>query len=446
MFLMVNKAEINSRKEKIRSYLQKYGSEAFLSSGAYVLLVVQLVLQNKLLATYLTKSVFGEWSILLSIFVLISMLPFSAFDQAIARMAYAKLRSSDKYYFVNSTYVVYLLMYIVYALLTKLAVETLFVGSILDIFYYPFIAYAFSEILKNSLLIMDNASRNRVRAFFTRLWEAAYRTLALGAMIYFEILSIENILFAFSVGNMLSIITSYKKFGAIVPFIKYEKTVDVYKEIILFSYPLMIWALFGWSQNMINRWYLNIFLDTEAVAKFTILISISFFLPNALYGIVNNFFIPIVFSRGTKSTVSFYKKYLGLMGAILLCYVIIISFTCKYLVLFLADSKYIEIAPKIPLISITSSLYVLAMLSTFEVYRSGDVKILLLPTVLSGAIPMVLGLIIVRHFGFNGAILNYVIGQLTYTVMVFTISYKHVRNGEENEEPFAKEQMDMDAK
>ncbi|KIL49812.1 lipopolysaccharide biosynthesis protein [Jeotgalibacillus soli] len=409
------------------SFLTNNKKEITLSAFSQIILLLQLVVQNKLLAVNFSKLEYGNWALLLSIYVLISMLPFTAFDQAIAKLTYHKINSKEKYYFTNNVYLVYLFLFVVYFIVLGIVTSTVFTSTILSSFFVYFILFTFTEILKSSLLVMDNASRDRLRVMFLRLFELIFRTILLILLAYFKVFTINNVLIIFMLGNIIMILTSYKKFNTIYGYIKVNKIKQFYNDIILFSYPLMIWAIFGWLQNMVNRWYLDYYLDPETVAAYTILVSLSFFLPNAFYGIVNNFFMPYIFSKNTKTSYSFYKSYLMIIGILLFLYTIFIVFTSDYLVIILADSKYLDISPYIPFITLSSSLYIIAMLSTFEIFRSGETKKLLFPTILSGLLPAIAGFFIINNYGLIGAILNHILGQVVYAIIVLYISYRHIR-------------------
>lgn len=401
--------------------------EIILSTLSQLILLAQLIIQNKLLAVYFSKLDYGNWSLLLSIYVLISMIPFTAFDQAIAKLTYSKINSDEQYYFTNNVYLGYLLLFLMYFIALISLTPALFANTILSTFFAYFMLYTFSEILKNSLLVMDNASRNRLRVMLLRLFELLFRSILLIVLGLTDNFNINNVLIIFMIGNIILILTSYRKFNTFFNYIKINKFKELFKEILTFSYPLVIWAVFGWLQNMINRWYLDYYLNPEIVAAYTILVSLSFFFPNAIYGIINNFFMPYIFSKNTKSSFSFYIKYILIVGLFLSLYTIFVAFLREYLVLILADSKYLEISSYIPFLTLSSSIYIIAMLSTFEIYRSGETKLLLFPTILSGLIPAIAGFFLINHFGFIGAIMNYFLGQMVYSILVLYISYRHIR-------------------
>jgi len=136
----------------------------------------------------------------------------------------------------------------------------------------------------------------------------------------------------------------------------------------------MIWAIFGWMQNMILRWYLDALLDLEAVALYSVLTTLSFFVPNAIYTTLNAYVMPVVISKNYKFTRKSLLKYLLAVLAVLMVYFVLVCFGGKYMVLLLADAKYLAILKYLPITTLSSILYVIAMLSTIEIYRREKTK------------------------------------------------------------------------
>jgi hypothetical protein len=50
-----------------------------------------------------------------------------------------------------------------------------------------------------------------------------------------------------------------------------------------FSYPLLIWAVFGWLRDIANRWYLDYSLDKESVTLFAMMSSIALIPPAGIF-------------------------------------------------------------------------------------------------------------------------------------------------------------------
>lgn len=435
---------INS--ENIKKSIKRFKTEFIYSSGSQIILMLMLIFQNKILATNLDKESYGEFSLILSLYVLISMLPFTAFDQALSRMSYNEIGKNGKIKYSNNVISVYLVLFFLYGLLAFF-LNLIVSEFILKKKIFLFFLYLISEVLKNTFFIIENAQRNRKKVFYVRLLDFLLRTIGLLVVFNLKKIGINPILLILGLSNLVSMLLLYGKVPKIwkeldVKYIRY-----IYIEVLKFSLPLMIWAIFGWIQNMANRWFLKLNLDSDAVAMYTILISLSFFVPNAFYGIINNFFMPYIFSRQEKTSYKLFKNYLLIAFTCLLLYFIFTIFFSDILVLILADSKYLEISKWIPWITLSSIIYIVAMLSTFEIYRCGNTKLLLLPTILPGILTGILGFFTVRYYGLKGAIFNYVLGQIVYSTIVLKISFKFVKGAENTSEKITvEEQTDLEIK
>ena len=177
---------------------------------------------------------------------------------------------------------------------------------------------------------------------------------------------------------------------------------------------------------MIGRWYLGMFLNLEAVAAYTILTSLSYFVPNMVYTVCNAYIMPIVFASRNRLTKSYLVKYLSILAAGFSIYFVAILFLGRWLIILLADPKYLIILEYLPITTLSSIFYVLAMSSTLEIYRRGETKKLLLSSLLPGAFMATVGFLLIKEFQFQGVVLNYVLGHLIYVVLTSIVVVKNI--------------------
>ena len=93
------------------------GSEFILTSLAQCIYLFQNVIQNKIFTTCFETSVFGQWSLLVSVYTLVSMLPFSAIDQGIYKVAHKCKESGKEAELCTTISVFYVLGFIIYSLI-----------------------------------------------------------------------------------------------------------------------------------------------------------------------------------------------------------------------------------------------------------------------------------------------------------------------------------------
>ena len=409
---------------RFKNLVNYHKTEFILTGLAQIVYMSQSLVQNKLFAVYFDTDGFGLWSLLVSVYSLISMLPFSATDQGVQRIAPGFKKDGRE----KSLYSMLLLTYAVFfSVYMCLGVGYhFFFSDNVSISVTLFLLYAFSEVLKNAYISIDNVYRNRKRVLYVRLIDFGSRFVFFLLLGFLHHFTINNVLIILVVTN-IAVLLLLKEFWTLLE-LKIDKDLfkGFLKNVFRFAMPLMTWAIFSWMYNMIGRWYLDALVDKTGVAMYSMLMSISFFIPNAFYTIVATYIMPIVYSKEENLG----KKRLGalllLVFGVLLIYQLFICFLGKYLILILADSKYLPITGYLPYTTLSSIIYVVGMLSTVEVYRQGKTSKLLIPSIAPGIFMATAGYFLIKGFGLQGAIINHVAGQLIYCLLVAPVSYKSV--------------------
>lgn len=422
------------RNNKLIKLLKGNLGEFILSTFTQFVYLFQSVAQNKIFTSFFPLTVYGEWSILISIYTLISMLPFSACDQGVFKIAYKYKEDKEEaelYTSVSIVYVIGFLAYLVIFLLGKFFIKK---GVFFRNYIFWFLLYVFTEIYKNVFIIIDNAYRNRKRIFYIRTVEFIIRIFIMLLFYYFNIFSIKSVLILMVFTNILIYFIQSPLIRKIKIPMEFEKFKIIWKEIVRFSYPLLTWAIFGWMQNMISRWYLEIFMDYDSVALYSVLTSISFFVPNMVYQVANSYIIPIVYSKQKGFTEKKLKSYVIFFAALFSIYLLFVIFGGKYFILLFSSNRYLPILKYLPFTTFSSIIYVLSMLSTIEIYRSGMTKKLLFSTIFPGLLMSTVGFFLIKYMGFNGAIINYMMGHFTYAFFTFKVVFdkKNFMNNKED--------------
>lgn len=397
--------------------------EMIFTSLAQIIYILESVLQNKIFTSFFSTDIYGKWALLLSIYTLISMLPFTAFDQGVNRVA-SDCRNNNQertlYNLISLVYGIGFLLYtIILGIIYLIQKEDFFASGC----YIVFMVYTSTEIIKNTFILIDNAYRNRIRVFNIRLFELVSRCILLFVLYKVNAFAIFNVLLVLGLTNVGIIIYQQLYFHMFSRIIVDDNVRNLCRKILKFSLPLMTWAVFGWMQNMISRWYLDAFLDLNAVAMYSVLTSLSYFVPSAIYTIFNAYITPIVFEKNASFTRSKLFKYMGAVGVLELCYVTIVVVFGKYIILILTSSAYLQILDYLPFTTISACLYVLSMLSTIEIFRRNETKKLLMSTIAPGLLMATVGFFLVKILGFNGAVINYIMGQLTYIVFTSIVVF-----------------------
>lgn len=400
--------------------------EVIITSLGQFLYLFQSLIQNKIFASYFETTVFGQWALLSSAYVFISMLPFTALEQGINKEATEVRKNGYDRQFYSVIALLYASCFSIYVVvlffLNYLQKVDFFAHGYLSLF----IIYTFTEIVKNTYLVLDNAYRNRKRVLYIRLVDLINRIVPYIVLFHLNLFSIKTVLIVLCLTNIF-ILFLQRNYLREIRF-QIDKTIgkQLLMRIINFSSPLIIWAVFGWMQNMIGRWYLGMFLNLEAVAAYTILTSLSYFVPNMVYTVCNAYIMPIVFASRNRLTKSYLVKYLSILAAGFSIYFVAILFLGRWLIILLADPKYLIILEYLPITTLSSIFYVLAMSSTLEIYRRGETKKLLLSSLLPGAFMATVGFLLIKELQFQGVVLNYVLGHLIYVVLTTIVVVKNI--------------------
>ncbi len=393
------------------------------TSLAQIIYILESVLQNKIFTSFFSTDIYGKWALILSIYTLISMLPFTAFDQGVNRVA-AECKSNNQdrslYNLISLVYGVGFFLYtILLGSVYLIQEENFFASGCFIVFMF----YTSSEIFKNIFILIDNAYRNRIRVFNIRLFELVSRCVLLFVLYRINAFTIFNVLLVLGLSNVCIIIYQQLYFHMLSKLRLDENGKVLFNKILKFSLPLMTWAIFGWMQNMISRWYLDAFLDLNAVAMYSVLTSLSYFVPSAIYTIFNAYITPIVFEKNQSFSRAKLLKYMGAVGILELFYVVFVVIFGKYIILILTNSKYLPVVDYLPYTTISACLYVLSMLSTIEIFRRNETKKLLMSTIIPGLLMATVGFFLVKSFGFNGAVINYIMGQMVYAVFTSIVVF-----------------------
>lgn len=189
---------------------------------------------------------------------------------------------------------------------------------------------------------------------------------------------------------------------------------------IRFSWPMIIWGLFGWLQNMSNRWLLNRFADLPTVAEYGVLVSIASFPVAALLGVVVTYVVPILYeqeSSGKASSLQIVKKVALILAPVCALMVLVAAVWHREITLLLSGPEYVAHSSMFPVIMAAACFNAIWSVLTYALYAQRRVLSLLMANTVPGAFSLVFGYFAVRSFQFDGAVLTLVLSQLLAGVL-----------------------------
>lgn len=388
------------------------------------------VLLMKLLAVSLSKNEYGFYAIITSVVAFVLMMPFTGFLQGVSRYISIYQEKDQGENFLKSVFIITVICIAIYTLLGFLIYTFYPLNAGWNNIFIVVFVFTVTEILKVTFRTINNAFRYRKNIAISVFIEFFFKVAFIFLVYSISAIDIEDVLLILIVANIMSIVFMYKEHKNNMGLVRNtKKRFKIhFLRIWIFSYPLLIWAVFGWLRDMSNRWYLDYFLDKEHVALFAMMSSIALIAPVALQGVVGSFFIPIIYQQ-ENSQKGFAYKFLAIMlpSLAILFFIgfIIVFFIKDFIVILVSDEKYLSVSWMLPWMFLTYSLYVLSMISTYQLFAHNQTKKLILSSVVPGIIAFCGGYILVGNYGVNGALYNYMLTYSSYALLTFYAVIKY---------------------
>jgi O-antigen/teichoic acid export membrane protein len=391
----------------------------------------------KLLAVSLSTAEYGTYVIITSIIAFVLMMPFTGLLQGVGRYISIYQKKGQYKIFLNSLIFIilictalYMLLGILFYSLYSLSVE--WADKFLVIFLLTI-----SEVFKVMFRTINNANRERKNIAISVFTEFFLKILLIFFIYTFFSINIKNVLMVLTVANLMSMIVMYNKSKKNISISSFSKKYCKvhFQRIFIFSYPLLIWGIFGWLRDMSNRWYLDYFMDKESVALFAMMGSIALIAPFALQGVIGAFCMPIIYQKENEKkgfTKKLLKILLPVISAVFLMSFLIVYLFKDFIVVLLTDDKYLSVSWILPWMFLAYSLYVLSMISTYELFAHNQTKKLILSSILPGIIAFLGGYFLIKDYGIEGALYNYMLTYISYALFTFYAVSKYWRKSDNN--------------
>ncbi|HFG1578433.1 TPA: hypothetical protein ACGFXM_003480, partial [Vibrio cholerae] len=105
------------------------------------------------------------------------------------------------------------------------------------------------------------------------------------------------VLYIYISANLVSFLICFYPYMLQMKYINKNILIDVWKKALVFSSPLLLWAIFGWLRDSSLRWFIEIHLGTKEVAIFTAISSIAIVIPMAIQSVTSAYIIPILYQN-----------------------------------------------------------------------------------------------------------------------------------------------------
>ena len=282
------------------------------------------------------------------------------------------------------------------------------------------------RIYKALLICIWNVERKRKIMLFARIVDMLIQVGVIVFIIFRNSLSVSSVLIASIFGNSFSVIVFILSYKNLISFqyFKLETFKSVFSDIFKYSLPLIFWGIFLWAQNMIGRWYIDIFLNKTDVANYSIMTTLALIPGTAIVALVGQFVVPIVYVKENQNYgyISSTNKKIVLLSLVFWIFVIIVTYFLKdILIQIFLDKKYINVSWSLPLLMIGTAAYSIGQVLIYEIYYYKKPDLLLIANILPGLFSIIFGFFIIKNFGFVGAVYTYVVSYVISGIMTLII-------------------------
>jgi len=197
------------------------------------------------------------------------------------------------------------------------------------------------------------------------------------------------------------------------------------KKIINYSIPFSIWGIFAWAQISSDRWFLQSFSDTNAVAKYAVLFQIGYYPVTILMGYIVQVITPILFntagngednSRKQKAT----KLNIKIAFSSLVITVCSFIFVCYFhgnISNLLSSSKYIEVSKFLPYMILSGGIFATSQILSLDFLSHLKINQLMAIKISTSIFGILISFFLINKFQFIGAIFS----NLGYSIIYLTV-------------------------
>lgn len=383
----------------------------------------------KMLSTFASKSDVGTYMLASSYVALILVVSFSAFDQGLLRNVTEYRKQSTLAQRYSSMLVSYLGLSVIICGVSYLALNTFGFATALKAVFVPLSLWFTSEAIKNLNVTMASGLRARTLIVGASSIDYSFRLALLWIMYTRGSVSISGILgllAAAGVAATFIYLFSQRKLLSSFTWLDARSTLI---DSINFSWPMIIWGMFGWLQNMSNRWMLSWFSDISMVAEYGVLVAIGTFPVTILLGLVVTYFVPVLYEKesGTVGSSRAIVRRIAL-SLIPICslLVVVVALWHRQITILLSGESYAGHSYVLPFIMAAACTSAICSVLIYANFAQRRVSSLLLANTIPGAFSLVFGYFAVSHYHFEGAILTLVLSHVASAIF-FVIAFVRVK-------------------
>jgi len=204
------------------------------------------------------------------------------------------------------------------------------------------------------------------------------------------------------------------------------------RDILIFAWPISLWGIFTWAQQVADRWALEVFRSTSDVGFYSVLLQLGFFPMTIFMGVLGTFLAPIIFEK-TKDTAHemagehdrAWRKLLYAMIILSLLGALVALLATEQIFEILVAESYRQVAPLLPLMVLAGGFYGAAALLSMRLMAHMRTAELARIMISSSLIGVALISLLTQQDGLRGTVIGKLLFGLIYLIMMYfaTIRY-----------------------
>ncbi|GAB4338312.1 MAG: oligosaccharide flippase family protein [Calditrichia bacterium] len=375
---------------------------------------------------YLSKSEFGVYNLVITIWPILIIIFGKGFSSYIIRGYYQFQKEEERKSFAGNILLFSLVASVLLALLVHLFGDLIFNPLFKEVRYKPFLQFAvFIAVLKlfiNNVMALYKAKRQPTKVVAIAL----LNFLSTVGLILFLVIILKKGLMGALLGQVLGLALL-----VLLLLVYVQKDIRLswnFKQIsaaILFVLPLIPHGLSAWVINLSDRVLIERFATLEDVAIYSLGYQLAMAL-DILINSMNQAWMPFFYSladkpegrKEIKSSITYYFVAVVAIGLLLALF-------SKELIFLLGKNEYLEadrIFPLIILAFVIHSVYYIASSSLF--YRS-KTSVIPLITISGGTVNIGLNILLIPQYGYIAAAYSTIASFLIVAVIAYLLSKKY---------------------
>jgi O-antigen/teichoic acid export membrane protein len=381
----------------------------------------------KMLASAATKQDVGTYLLASSFLAIALTVSFSAFDQGLLR----NITEYRKRMELAARYCAMVVAYAGIAMLFSVAfgvfLTITYIAQALRPVMAPLSLWLVCESIKNLNQTVASGMRSRTLIAAASAADYGCRILLLAWFAMDATVGPSTIVSLLAISGIAATATYLVGQRSLLARFSWNDVRNTLLDSIRFSWPMIIWGLFGWLQNMSNRWLLSSFADLSVVAEYGVLVSIASFPVAALLGVVVTYVVPILYEQESSNKASsrqVVKKVALTLVPVCVMMVFVAAVWHREIMILLSSPEYTAHSGMLPIIMSAACFCAICSVLTYAVLAQRRVSLLLIANTVPGAFSVVFGYFAVRNYQFEGAVMTLVLSQVL-TAVLFICTFIH---------------------